>query len=446
MKFNMKNIWFMLFLMLVLVSGCDDKFKEINTNPNAVTKLNAEYLFANAVLQTMRGNNSLELHFPFGAQYAHMYVGRNNRLFIDRYFDYFESDSYKTLFENFYYGPIRLLEESKRLTMPGGEQADEVRYAMAQLIAMINYARLADAYGSVPYKEGGIGQEGVLYPKYDSVKEIYTSMLNELDGIITILTNSDPAKGFSGADPLYNNDLKKWARFANSFRLRLAVRARFVAPDLANPIIQKCMTLPLIEENSQNAWNENQNSDIGEFSNPIYGQYNYWQWGMSQFFVDKLKTTQDPRLPVFAKPNKSKGEYVGIPNGLNDAALLSWGNWNGVSKPNEMLVGKAAPIYLFDAAEVWFLKAEAALFNIVEGDENAFYQTGIRKSLEQWGVSQDEISAYFTNTETVTLTGIQEHKFEQISTQLWISYASNILRRPFSEASKAVLLKSSTLL
>lgn len=426
MKLRMKNSWFALILILISVSACDSKFEEINTNPNAVTELDAEYLFANAVLQTMRGNNNLELQFPFGAQYAHMYVGRNNRTFIDRYYDYFESDSYKSLFENFYYGPIRLLEETKRLTEPGGEQANEVRYAMAQVVAMVNYARLADAYGSIPYQDGGIGQEGILFPEYDSVEEIYTSMLNELDGIVTLLANANAEMGFPGADPLYDNSLGNWSRFANSLRLRLAMRARFKVPDLAGPIIQKCLALPLIEDNSQNAWNENQDSDVDEFSNPIYGQYNYWQWGMSEFFIDKLKTTQDPRLPVFAKPNKSKGEYVGIPNGLSDAALLSWGNWNGVSKPNDMLVGRAAPIYLFTASEIWFMKSEAALFNISDGDANTFYQTGIRKSLEQWGISVEQIEAYFAIPENVNLSGTQEQKLEQISTQLWISYASNM--------------------
>uniref|UniRef100_UPI0032170B5B SusD/RagB family nutrient-binding outer membrane lipoprotein n=1 Tax=uncultured Draconibacterium sp. TaxID=1573823 RepID=UPI0032170B5B len=424
MNFDNKIMWFAFVLLLLVSTACDEEFEKINTNPNAITEIDAEYLFANATLGTLRGGIS-ELQFTFGAQYAHLYVGRNNRIFIDRYYDYFENDSYKYVFENFYQGPIRLLEEAKQLTQTGGKQANEVRYAMAQLMAMVNYARLADNFGAVPYHQGGIGQTGVLFPEYDSVEEIYTSMLNELEGIITLLASANPEQGFPNADPLFDNDLDKWSRFANSFRLRLAMRIRFKVPELANPIIQKCLALPLIEGNSQNAWNENQDSDVGEFSNPIYGSYNYWQWGMSELLIEKLKATQDPRLPVFAKPNVLNGEYTGVPNGLSDDELLKWGDWKGVSKPNDMLVGRAAPIFLMAAAEVYFLKAEAALFDIVDGDANELYQMGIRKSFEQWGVAEEQIEEYITNVEYAILTGTQEEKFEQISTQLWISFLSN---------------------
>lgn len=424
MKLDNKILWVAFILLLFVSTACDEEFEEINTNPDKVTEIDAEYLFANATLKTLRDGIS-ELQFTFGAQFGHLYVGRNNRIFIDRYFDYFESDSYKSVFNNFYQGPIRLLEETKRLTQPDGEQENEVRYAMAQLMAMVNYARLADNFGAVPYHQGGVGQTGVLFPEYDSVEEIYTSMLNELEGIIALLANANPEMGFPKADPLFDNDLEKWSRFANSFRLRLAMRIRFKAPNLANPIIEKCFTLPLIVNNSQNAWNENQDSDIGEFSNPIYGSYNYWQWGMSEHLINKLKATQDPRLPVFAKPNILNGEYTGVPNGLSDEELLKWGDWSGVSKPNDMLVGRAAPIFLMAAAEIYFLEAEAVLFDVVDGDANELYQLGIRKSFEQWGVSEDEIEGYMDNVEYATLTGTTEEKFEQISTQLWISFLSN---------------------
>ena len=323
-----KNIWFIMILLLVLTTACDENFEEINKNPNAVTQIDNEYLFANATLQTIRGGSNQNLQFPFGTQFGHIYVGRNNALFIDRYYDYFESAEYKHLFEQFYFGPIRLIKETLRVTVPGGEAENEVRYAMAQVIAIINYARLTDSFGSIPYIEGGLGQTGIILPKYDSVEFIYKDMMERLKNIVIILQNGNPSLGYPGADPLYDNDLADWARFANSFRLRLAMRARFADPEYANAVIKECLTLPLIEENSNNAWDENEDSDIGEFSNPIYGQYGYWQWRMSEKVVETLKTTNDPRLTVFVKPNKD-GEYIGIPNGLSDASLTNW-NWNNV--------------------------------------------------------------------------------------------------------------------
>jgi hypothetical protein len=418
-----KNSWPVLMLLLIFASACDNKFEEINTNPNAVTEIDNEYLFANSVLETFRGNGQKNLQFPFGSQYAHIYVGRNNALFIDRYFDYFESAEYKYVFEELYYGPIRLVEEVLRVTKPGGEAENPVRFAMAQVVAMINYARLADSFGSIPYKQGGVGQTGILYPEYDSVESIYKGMMEKLKGIATLLNTANPKLAYPGADPLYNNDLKKWARFANSFRLRLAMRARFADPVYTKNVIAECLAQPLIEENGQNAVNLNQDSDIGEFSNPIYNHYGYWLWRMSELFVDKLKSTNDPRLPLFVKPNND-GEFKGMPNGLSDAYLSEW-NYDNVSAPTDLLVGKAAPTYQMAASEVWLLRAEAALFSIAPGDANQLYQMGIRKSFEQWGVEAAQIENYLTEAEYATLKGSQEEMLEQISTQIWIGFVSN---------------------
>ena len=413
----------LLFLLGIMIS-CDDNFEEINTNPNALTEIDPEYLFSNGTYQTLRGSCNTSIQFPFGSQFGHIYVGRNNALFIDRYYDYFEDSEYQSNFNNFYFGPIRLLEECMRLTMAGGEAENEVRHALAKMMAIVNYSRLTDSYGSIPYVEGGKGQTGLVTPSYDPVEVIYTIMMEELDAILNILSTASPAQAFPGADPLYDNDLEKWTRFANSFRLRLAMRARFADPELAEPIILECLQGSLIEENSQNAWYRNIDSEVREFSNPIFNHYDYWQWGMSEFFVESLKTIQDPRLGVFVKPNEN-GEYIGIPNGLEDQKLAEWGDWSEVSVPTDTLVGRAAPIYQMAAAEIWFLRAEAALFRISGEDSNILYQTGLRRSLEQWTVNPDTIDSYLAGNATATLSGTQEEQFEQIGTQLWISFMSN---------------------
>lgn len=424
MKKHTYKIVVVLLLVLGMFSSCDDKLEEINTNPNKLTEIDPEYLFSNGTLQTLRGTCNLRSQFPFGSQFGHIYVGRNNTMFIDRYFDYFEGKEYQELFDDFYFGPIRLLEETLRLTGPGGDNENDVRYAMAKMMAIVNYARLADSYGSIPYKEGGKGQTGIVSPAYDPVEDIYLSMMDEIKSLMLVLEGADPGQAFPGADPLFENDLEKWMSFANSFRLRLAMRARFAAPDIAEPIIEECLQGPLIEENSQNAWHENIDSDVNELSNPIFGHYNYWQWGMSEFFIESLKSLNDPRLEIFALPNDT-GAYLGIPNGLDDAAVAEWGDWSSVSKPSDTLVGRAAPQYQMAAAEVYFLRAEAALFGISTEDANELYREGIRHSFEQWTVSLEVSDAYLSEVAYASLSGTQEEMFEQISTQLWISFMSN---------------------
>ncbi len=423
----MKNTikWYILILLFTFSVGCDDEFKEINSNPNAVTDIDDEYLFANAVLQSLRGNGNTYAQFPFASQYAHVYTGLSNKMFIDRYYDNFTSAEYRDLYEGIFYGPIRHIQDVIRMTKPGGDRENEVRHAMAQVVAAMNFSRLADAFGSVPYQQGGLGQEGNLYPEFDSVEFIYKDMMNKLKEVISVLQSADAKKGYPGADPFFNNDLDKWSRFANSLRLRLAMRIRLVTPDDANPVIVECLSLPLIEENEQNVRNENQDSDISEFQNPAYNQYGYWKWKMSDFFVETLKNMEDPRLEVFAAAN-ANGEYLGLPNGLSDTEL-SKQNLELIAVPSDQLVGKASTIYYLTAAEVWLLRAEAALFGLVPGDANELYQTAIRKSLRQWQVSEEAISAYLSDNQYTTLVGSTERQFEQIATQLWIAVLPNAM-------------------
>jgi hypothetical protein len=422
---NISKIWRVLFLLLVVATACDDKFEEINTNPNAVTEIDDEYLFANAVLQTLRGTNNVQIQFPFASQYAHIYSGQSTAIYIDRYYDNFTNHEYDYLFKTFYYSPIRSIKEVLRLTAPGADNENEVRHAMAQVVSVMNFIQLADAFGSIPYADGGVGQEGYLYPEYDAVEFIYKDALDKLTTVVSLLSTADPAQGYPGADPFFDNDLEKWSRFANSLRLRLAMRIRFADEITASAIIKECLTLPLIEENDQNVRNENEDTDISEFRNPFFEHYDFWKWKMSELFIETLKTQNDPRLEVFATPNEN-GEYIGLPNGLSDGELSNWKMAN-VSDPSDNLVGKAAPIYYMSAAEVWLLRAEAALFDIVEGDANVMYQTAIQKSLEQWNVDENLIEDYLGNNTIATLSGSQEEQFKQISTQLWIAVLPNAM-------------------
>ncbi|MFV0345795.1 MAG: SusD/RagB family nutrient-binding outer membrane lipoprotein [Bacteroidales bacterium] len=417
--------WSFIALLLLIISSCDDDFEKTNTSPNDVTDIDDEYLFANACLQTLRGSHTNLLQYRFATQYAQMYVGQGNFLFIDRYYDNFTTAEYQDLFKFFNYGPIRLIKAAMSMTEPGGDKENPVRYAMNEVVAIANFVQLADAYGAVPYTEGGIGQEGLMYPKFDQVEFIYKDAIEKLGTAITVLSSADAKDGYPQADPFFDNDLNKWVRFANSLRLRYAMRMRFVdeAKSLAEQTIQDCLSKPLIEDNSQNVWYENTDSDIDEFRNPVYEYYKSWAWKMSASLVDKLKSMKDPRLPVFVKPNND-GNYIGTPNGLSDDSLSVW-DLSKVSDPSDNLVGRAAPIYFLTAGEVWFLRAEAALYGITSENANNSYQSAIRSSLSLWKIDESEISTYLSSNANATLTGSSERQFEQISTQLWLALVPN---------------------
>ncbi|MCL3782683.1 SusD/RagB family nutrient-binding outer membrane lipoprotein [Prolixibacteraceae bacterium JC049] len=415
-----------LFLSLLAMgiftfSGCDDELQSINSNPNVVEDLADKYLFTNAARQVFRSPVHF-FHFTYGSQYAHVYVSSNLARQVDAYLDAFTGDNYSDAF-NFCKGPIRYANEVLDLTQPGGKLENPVRYAMAKVLAVYSFSVITDAWGDIPYSEGGKGQQGVLRPVYDTQKSIYTSMLEDLKNSEAAIRNGKLEQGYSGADPIFNNDLDKWGRFANSLRLRLAMRIRFADEAMAKPIIADCLSKPLIETNEQNVMQTNQDSDDGELYNPWYGTFAFWNFRLSKKYIDMLQTTADPRLPIMAQKTPA-GTYVGVENGLaeSEQGKISFDN---ISKPGSVFIGKAAPLFIITAAEVSFLRAEAALFALGEqSDANELYRKGIRLHMESLQVADAKINEYLA-TPIVQLSGNLEAKFEQVSNQFWIACGAN---------------------
>ncbi|MBR8536676.1 SusD/RagB family nutrient-binding outer membrane lipoprotein [Carboxylicivirga sediminis] len=417
----MRTIYIILILSSYLILGaCDDRLEKINTNPNAKNTIDPEYLFSNAVLYTNGGLAYIGFEWPFGLQYGHYYVGNNIPRFIDNYYDNYTETFYSDPFNYFFKEPIRHIKEVIRMTRKGGDYENPVRYSLAKVVESYNYIRVADAYGAVPYTQGGYGQEEILYPAYDQVEDIYKTIFNELQLAIAVLKEANPDEAFPGADPLYENNLAQWVRFANSLRLRMAMRVRFVEPTLAKTIVNECLKEPLIVENADNAKRLYEENDRAEFYNPLNHMLRvYYTVKVSDKLVETLKIKNDPRLTIFIRPNDD-GEFIGLPNGLSDEALPNW-NMDKMCIPTDTLVGKGATAYMLTASEVCFLRAEAALFNLSDENPDAWYQKGIEQALKQWEVNPELIETYLSGSEA-SLSGSQKEQFEQIATQMWIAF------------------------
>ena len=78
-----------------------------------------------------------------------------------------------------------------------------------------------DIFGDIPYFKAADGT-GENAP-YDKQELIYKDMFKELKEASAALSTSNP-KQQPGQDYVYNDDITKWKKFANSLRLRLALR------------------------------------------------------------------------------------------------------------------------------------------------------------------------------------------------------------------------------
>ncbi|MFR9534874.1 MAG: SusD/RagB family nutrient-binding outer membrane lipoprotein [Rikenellaceae bacterium] len=304
--------------------------------------------------------------------------------------------------------------------------------------------RIADTYGPIVYTKFGSGEDNDV----DTLEEAYSAFFEDLDaGIEAIeeylsLGYSDSA--FAPYDMLNGGTLTGWLKFANSLRLRLAMRVSNVDPVLAKSEAQKALTNSngLLESSSETI-----QVSGSSYSNPLYAVGVAWgEAFMGATMASLLNGYEDPRREVWynkATLVGSEDTWLGVPQGV----LMSSGDPNhyGVySALNGNTITATTPAVLMTAAEVWFLRAEAALRGYSSENVQACYETGVETSFAQWGVSgaADYLACNKTPldyTEMVAASGgvdmpalisispswdssaDNEGKLEQIITQKWIA-------------------------
>jgi hypothetical protein len=246
------------------------------------------------------------------------------------------------------------------------------------------------------------------------------------------------------ADPIYSGNNLRWRRFANSLRARHAMRLANVDPATAQAQINAAIAAPggLLQSNADNAtmvW-----PGDGIYDNP-WSANNRGRddHRLSNTLLDEMIPVNDPRVPVYAQPTlcfqdpTSTGcptnppKYAGMPNALTatDAATYSLIS----SRPGEVfystdrfcnecatLPGASFPDFILTYAEVSFTLAEAAERGWIAGSAAAYYEQGIRASMEQWGVTDDAAIDAFVAQPTIAYQG-GTAGLRQIALQKWIA-------------------------
>lgn len=274
----------------------------------------------------------------------------------------------------------------KNINMTGANPNKEL-YSIAQICKIAALHQTTDMFGPIPYSKASSGSFKV---EYDSQESVYRSFFTELDEAITILTdylgkgNSTVPRAF---DIVYNGDVNKWIRFANSLMLRLAIRVRFADNTLAKTYAEKAVMHPigLIDNIANIAKMQNgANMQMRNSLKVIKDEYDDTRMGAT--IQSYLKGYNDPRISVYFDNSGNAAVRAGIP---------TTGNlYNNTSKP---IAEEHAPIYWMKASEVLFLKAEGVLagFNMGGGTAKQYYENGIKMSFEENGVA---LGTYLSRT------------------------------------------------
>lgn len=412
---------FKFLLVAIVVTGlfaCQDMLEDAYKNPNAVTEIDDSALFSKALRELFRSSTDLSV-YRFSGQYAHYFVAGSDPRKPDLYGDGFDV-YYDRMYSKLYLLIITNIEDAIQITAEG-ERKNELRHAIAEVVSVLGFVKITDAYGDVPYTEGGKGKiDEIITPKYDSQEYIYNDMIKRLSASIDIISNGDPELGFGEGDFLFNNDLDKWLRFTNSVRLRLAMRMRNADPVQSEAVARECLKLSLMDNIEHDAWM----IETEGAGNPWYLLRTVFpQIKMSEKFVTMLTSTNDPRLESFVGKD-GYGGYSGQLNGLNDIEFGK-SDFQNRSDMGDAISSKDSKMYLMTAAETMLLKAEALLVYDQDSDgANTAYQNAIELSMQQWGIDSD-LSDLYIHSALGTLTGSQYQMEEQIGNQMWIVLTPN---------------------
>ena len=434
-----------LLVSTVTLFSCTRNFEQYNSNPYGVT--NSEMLrdgyalrasisgMASAVISTDVNTTQFTECLQGGPMAG--YLADSNQGFKNTVSNYNPTDNWTnvllassrvipTFFAN--YGDLKNMTD------------DPVILSIADVLKVAVMHRVADTYGPIPYTQIGVG--GKIQVPYDSQEEAYKAMLADLDAAIEVLTANRGNNINASSDVVYQGNVEKWAKFANSLKLRLAMRMVYADAATAKKAAEEVAASEVgaISSNAENAIYDNFNASA---KNPFYVVQVEYNGGDSMAAADiicYMNGYNDPRRSAYFQPSKFAGyEYVGLRHGIVMPANDVMHQYSAIN------ISMSSPFVWLNAAEVAFLKAEAvAVFGFdMGGSAKDFYEEGVRLSFDQWGVSgadaylQDAVSkpaSYIdpigSNTYNGTLSTMTiawdesastEQKQEKILIQKWIA-------------------------
>jgi hypothetical protein len=407
-----------------MANACTKNYDTLNTNPSLVTQalVKPDNLFSMVVKESIfilpdlgRVGNSLGKISEFAGFMASESSGYP-----------FKNTDYDFYFNNYYRIYLININETVRLTQ---DPVLSNKNAMARIFRVWLWTNLTDMYGDIPYTDAAKDRDHLIAePKYDKQEFIYKDLFADLKAATDQLSDDPTKLSYGSADVLFKGKVSSWRKFANSLRLRMAMRVRFVDAALAQQNISDVINAPLISTNVDNAFLLSEGPNAANANK-------------SPLLILLAGNLIEPRhigfpvLEIFAKNNDPRMPiYFRLPDKIDPSSTIPYRarpiNVYGTEtaryvRDSISLVGTyfESPQFIFNlitAAQVNFLKAEAMLVGLTPGNANTIYRTGIQLAMEQYGVSAASITTFLASPKA-TLTGTDEQKLEQIINQKYVN-------------------------
>lgn len=440
---------------LMSVTACTGDFERLNDNPNGINPENipVETNFSEPMqsiyLNVFNRNYEYQLQQNLNADLYSGYLanptafgGNNNNS------TYSMQEGWNNM--PFKAGVLYVMKPINKI-LEGTTLPDYI--ALAKIIRVTAMSRVSDIYGPVIYSKAMQGGESVEYDSQEFVYQQFFAELEESVNALTTFVDSDPdyATGrIKSFDQMCEGDYVRWIRFANSLRLRLAMRVVKVEPQLAKTVAEAAVNhkygvltsadknIEVKQDGLQNPLQEITRSyrDIcaGASFTSIMNGYEDPRMEKMILPIGWSKNDGDPHngdiLDGNGNPLNQIGKYIGIRQG----AIVDKPKYMMYSIVNMEKNDKSTtihPLPIMKVAEVYFLRAEGALrgWNM-GGTAQSLYEEGIKVSFDEHGVSSEYASYIADNTKVAAdYVDPQEpannHKAVNLVTVKWDDAATN---------------------
>ncbi|NDV58298.1 SusD/RagB family nutrient-binding outer membrane lipoprotein [Bacteroides sp. 519] len=433
-----------LILLLVVVMcsyGCTD-FDELNTNPDTTTTVPASMLARGVILKMIQKGGSKDFI---------------NDVLLAKQFTWNENAN------GIQYNLIGTKELSRLQTLV--DCTDMVSKAPENSLkgyqGLASFAKAFMCYyttmdlGDIPYSEAGMGEEGILKPKFDSQKDVLIGILKDLEEAYSFFSAANDV-AFEG-DPVFGGNKNLWKKTVTAMQLKvlinlskrvddsdLNVKTRFAS------IVSSGSLMTSNKDNYQLVYEDKTNMRY-PFNDMTTNQCKYAMH--SSVLVDTLKKYNDYRLFYYAEPADgllaegfSKSDYdayVGIDPSATFSVVSGEHGKKMFCAPNKRYTSTdhsvGEPLIYLGYGEQQLILAEAALRGWISGDADTYYKKGIKANMEftrnvtpdsyvNGRVMTDEYITSYLASDIIQLTGNFERDLKLVITQ---KYIANFLQYPY---------------
>ncbi len=419
-----------MMVLAVALTSCQ-KFEELEKDPNRPGEVPPSLVFTNAL---------------YNIYYSPWSDAQKWNQFWCSNYAYYGDQEYDWTTTSFNYNQLKnvnqMIAEAKRVGM-----ADNNPYAaIGKFMKAYYFIDMSMRLGDLPLTDALKSLDNTK-PKYDSQKAVFKqalTWLEEANSDLQIL-NNNLDKSLTG-DFMLGNDLKKWQKVVNTYKLRVLISLSKKESDadlniktlfasvVSNPAKYPVMTS--LDDNLMFTYNNS--TDKYPLNQDNYGQ-TATRNNMSATYLNTLAALKDPRTFIVADPAPAKIKagltiadfeaYVGASSGesLDDMSTkMLKGEYSPISKSKYYSSYFGEPCIQIGYAELCFNIAEAINRGWATGNAEDYYTKGIKASWTFHGVTSVDTKwdAYYAQS-TVKLNSTASEALKQILTQKYLAFFQN---------------------